>query len=364
MSEFVLFVSEYALSFFLYSFLGWLFEVVYTLFLERRLVNRGFLYGPLCPIYGVGALMAIFLLGPIQNPVVAFFVGSISAGVVEYATSVVLERLFHARWWDYSNFKINLNGRVCLAGLVTFGVLMLVVKYLAEPLFLSFLGMFDPVVVVLAARVLVIVLVVDLTMSIARVRGFNRMITVVQSRISEMTQDLTLRAADVADSARGRASGLAQTTSELLERIRLSATSAAERVRGLSEEPGVPERRGYENWKALYRAKSLSELADALSNLAPEFMRNSRHELNDPSFHPTRFDEAWEVVRSLKDSLASKVSGFIYAYPEQSGLDEPSEHADEARGNSPAVVADPAADVDDVAREAPARRMSASSAGK
>lgn len=116
-----------------YSFCGWIYETILVSLQEHRFVNRGFLNGPLCPIYGAGSVLAILLLTPLHNPVMMFVIGAIGACALEYVTSWVMEKIFHARWWDYSNFRFNLNGRVCLLGAVIFGIGSLLIVEVVQP---------------------------------------------------------------------------------------------------------------------------------------------------------------------------------------------------------------------------------------
>ena len=104
--------------------LGWLMEVTCKLFQFHRFINRGFLIGPYCPIYGFGAVFVTLLLsGFSDHPVAVFLLAMLVCGTLEYVTSYVMEKLFHARWWDYSQRKFNLNGRVCANTLIPFGLL-------------------------------------------------------------------------------------------------------------------------------------------------------------------------------------------------------------------------------------------------
>lgn len=103
------------LSFFVYSFLGWLWEsTVCSLYNEKQLINRGFLVGPLCPIYGAGALCCYFALYHVQNPVAVFVLSALLCCALEYLVSYTMEKIFHTRWWDYSDFPfIKWAGFVC-----------------------------------------------------------------------------------------------------------------------------------------------------------------------------------------------------------------------------------------------------------
>lgn len=115
---------EYLLWFFIYSFLGWCMEVCVAFKDEGKFVNRGFLIGPYCPIYGCGSLLIILLLDRYKDDFIVLFVMSaLLCGILEYLTSYFMEKVFHARWWDYSDRLFNINGRVCLGTLVPFGIL-------------------------------------------------------------------------------------------------------------------------------------------------------------------------------------------------------------------------------------------------
>ena len=111
-------IKDIFLWFLLYSCIGWIYETILCSVKERRFINRGFLNGPYCPIYGVGAVVNLLALGRFTNPAMLFFAGAIMDCTLEYITSWGMEKLFHARWWDYSKKFLNINGRVCLLGAV------------------------------------------------------------------------------------------------------------------------------------------------------------------------------------------------------------------------------------------------------
>lgn len=100
-----------------YNIVGWIYETLVCSIQEKRLVfNRGFLVGPYCPIYGSGALLDVFLLGWIHNPVLLFFAGMLVNCTLEYLTGWALEEIFHAKWWDYTGWFLNIKGRICFWG--------------------------------------------------------------------------------------------------------------------------------------------------------------------------------------------------------------------------------------------------------
>jgi hypothetical protein len=126
------------LIFIIFSVVGWISEVLYVgIFFEHKFVNRGFLHGPLCPIYGFGGLSILLLPQSLYSTwVMLFFAGMLFGTIVEYISSWILEKLFHTRWWDYSHYKFNIRGRVCLLitvrRLVDFSVTMEKVRVLRE----------------------------------------------------------------------------------------------------------------------------------------------------------------------------------------------------------------------------------------
>lgn len=125
---------EILFYFFVYSFIGWLAEDIYCGIGQRKIVNRGFLYGPYCPIYGFGSLIVIYLLIPIQeHPLLVFLGGFFFTSLLEYITSYIMEKLFNERWWDYSTYPFNINGRVCLRNSLLFGIMAFVLIYLVHP---------------------------------------------------------------------------------------------------------------------------------------------------------------------------------------------------------------------------------------
>lgn len=127
----------YFFSFIIYSFLGYLCEVIYVSVSKRALSDRGFLYGPVCPIYGYGAIIILISLRYFyENNMwyLVFILGVIITSIVEYFTSYLLEKLFNIRLWDYSTYKYNINGRVCLKNSFLFGVMALIVFYVTQPI--------------------------------------------------------------------------------------------------------------------------------------------------------------------------------------------------------------------------------------
>ncbi len=142
------------LLFIAYSTLGWCGEMIYCSVPKGRLCEkRGFLNGFLCPIYGHGALLVLYALrGGFRNPFLTFLFGALLTSALEYFTSWVMEKLFHMRWWDYSHYKFQINGRVCLLNSTCFGLACVVLCHVVHPwLWAHILGLGSAVIVPLAS---------------------------------------------------------------------------------------------------------------------------------------------------------------------------------------------------------------------
>ena len=131
-------IAQYFVEFIFYSFLGWVWESIYCSANEKKWTDRGFLFGPICPIYGscvVGVSILFSLIKPLSDPSFPiwgiFIICYIGSAIAEYGTSWVLEKRFHARWWDYSRLPLNINGRICVPVSIAFGLAgVAVVKFL------------------------------------------------------------------------------------------------------------------------------------------------------------------------------------------------------------------------------------------
>lgn len=155
-------IRVYFLLFIIYAFLGWVLEVVGKLIEQKKFINRGFLVGPYCPIYGVGALLITFLFKKYtDDPVALFIMAIVVCGVLEYLTSYFMEKIFHARWWDYSQRKFNINGRVCLDTIIPFGLLGMFIMYVSNPFLIEKLEQLPELALNILFWVLLIIYIAD-----------------------------------------------------------------------------------------------------------------------------------------------------------------------------------------------------------
>ena len=152
--------------FLIYSFIGWIVEVSAFLIQDHKFVNRGFFIGPVVPIYGTGGILITILLTKYQSdPIVLFCMGVIVCSILEYLTSYIMEKIFKTRWWDYSNKKFNINGRICLSNLLLFGIMGLVMVYLINPFLMDILNKIDPILLKCVVSILMVLFVIDFFVS-------------------------------------------------------------------------------------------------------------------------------------------------------------------------------------------------------
>ena len=183
-------LEHYFLWFLFYSFVGWMYESILVSCQQHRLVNRGFLNGPLCPIYGTGAILGVAILGNVHNPITIFLISMVGATILEYTTSWVMEQLFHARWWDYSNFRFNLQGRVCLLGALIFGLGGVGVVLGSQPYVERVTDMIPLPMLHTLVTVLALITIIDLAVTVTGILEFEQ----VLDSVAQVVQDVAARA--------------------------------------------------------------------------------------------------------------------------------------------------------------------------
>lgn len=176
----------YFLLFIIYSVVGWIIEIIDVAILNKKIVNRGFLIGPYCPVYGVGALlMLIFLNKYVYDPFILFCMSFLICGILEYLTSYIMEKLFKARWWDYSSNKFNLNGRICLGNLVLFGLGGIILFYIANPFIMKILMSISEPVLNVITFILVFLFIIDFCISFKIIFEFKNIASTARKDSTE-----------------------------------------------------------------------------------------------------------------------------------------------------------------------------------
>lgn len=187
-------VFSLMLFFSIYSFLGWIAESVFCSFLGGKFVSRGFLVGPYCPIYGFGATLILLLLMPFsRNLLLIFVLGMVLTSSLEYLSSYLLEKLFHKSWWDYSNHRFHVNGRISLVFSLVWGASCVFLVYILHPLVNRILRNLTSDTVSILALLLLLLFLGDLAYSIRNTLVFNRemfKITMLSDQIDKLRSNL------------------------------------------------------------------------------------------------------------------------------------------------------------------------------
>lgn len=149
--------------FFCYSVSGWIIECTYCSYKQKKFVHdRGFLIGPYCPIYGWGGIAIYLLLSKYQNdPITLFILAAVGASVLEYLTSYFMEKMFKARWWDYSDKKFNIEGRICLGNAALFGLLGMLFVYYVNPFAIDLLKSIPNNILIIISIILMVIYLID-----------------------------------------------------------------------------------------------------------------------------------------------------------------------------------------------------------
>lgn len=182
---------EIIIYFITYSFLGWVMESIFRSICEKKMINTGFLKGPFCPIYGIGAIiMVLFLKRFVDNLALLFVVSVVVLTIWEYLVGVLLEKLFHTKYWDYSNNKFNFQGRICLMNSIFWGILGVVfVKYI-HPLIESLIEKIDFRILIFAYSILGIVILIDAISSIIKVKNIKVTLEKIEKLNNEIKEKL------------------------------------------------------------------------------------------------------------------------------------------------------------------------------
>lgn len=189
-------LTEMFLLFIIYAFLGWIVEIINNVVVFKKFVNRGFLIGPYCPIYGVGGLIATIFLTKYKESIIVLFVMSMFLfALLEYFTSYLMEKLFKARWWDYTDYRFNINGRICLETLIPFGLLGCFAIYVVNPIIFSIFNMTNIVFLRIIALVIFIIFIIDFTVSLKIINSFKD--TAVKFLKKDNTEEITKKVKEI-----------------------------------------------------------------------------------------------------------------------------------------------------------------------
>ena len=219
---FVQHLPQMVIIFALISFGGWVYETIYCSVVEGEFTKRGFLFGPTCPIYGIGAIAEWLVLGQISNPIIVFIIGAVLATVIEYSTGLFLERRFKKKWWDYSMFKFNLHGRVCPQASAVFGAFSVTSVFVLVPTMLNILMIFSKHTVSVVAFIVVTLYFLDTVASLL----WNGPTT--HHKVEAAAQDASMKVEEAAQNASQKVNAAAQNASQKANAAAQKANAAAQ----------------------------------------------------------------------------------------------------------------------------------------
>ena len=232
------------LYFFVYGFLGWCTEVGFAAFKTHHFVNRGFLNGPICPIYGVGVTAVITILTPYKSDIIVLYILSVVlVTVLEGVTGWAMDKIFHNKWWDYSDMPLNIGGYVCLLFSIVWGFACLFIIYFIQPLVHDLLAFIPTIVGIILIIILGITLIADLYVTASTIFKFNRRLAAMEKIAAEMHEiseqigqeifEKTIRAMDRQEASKEK---LATATDEFKEKMQDTASGLKEKTQGTAFE--------------------------------------------------------------------------------------------------------------------------------
>ncbi len=257
--------------FFIYAFLGWCTEVSYAALVTGKFVNRGFLNGPWCPVYGFGVVIVLGCLTPLADNLPVLFVGSVVlTSILEWLTGFVLEKLFHQRWWDYSDQPFNLSGYICLRFSIAWGFACLFVVKLLHPTVLLLIRLCPRLLGTVLLVLLGAVMAVDLAATVATIVKLNRRL----EQIDELAAKIKEASNEFGENLAGKVLDAAERGADWKEEMDELSFKLAERRAELADER--------EDWEQ----RREERLAQARRQL--EEWRTAMQELHDGEFFGRR----------------------------------------------------------------------------
>lgn len=253
--------GQWVLLFFFYCFCGWVWESCYVSACKRQWVNRGFLHGPLLPIYGSGAIIILFVTLPVEQDLrLVFLLGMVAATVLEYVTGAVMERLFKVRYWDYSHHRFNLNGHICLTSSLAWGFFSILLVRFIHPPIAALLEDVPSWLVDPLALVITVAFTVDVVRSVQEALDLREVLT----RLTEENEDLRR----LAKRAEVAAAFAEDDLRRFRERVDLSRTELQERM-----EAGLQQHQEAKLRRSVRRREELEEALRSRTSAKLETLR-------------------------------------------------------------------------------------------
>ena len=258
--------------FIIYAFLGWCTEVSYAALDRGIFVNRGFLNGPYCPIYGFGVVIVVTILTPLQDNLLLLFFGSfLLTSVLEYITGFLLEKVFHDRWWDYSNKPFNIHGYVCLKFSIYWGLACTFIMKVIHPIIYRGITWIPHTLGVVLLVIFMTVFIVDCCITVSTILKFNKRLKLMD----EMAEKIHKLSDEIGENIYENVSGAIQKSEEFQENHAELLDKLADTREDILENPQAAKEKlaeTTEEWKKELeeRKKELAELSEKYEKLFEE----------------------------------------------------------------------------------------------
>ncbi len=278
--------AQWLLIFYIYCFCGWVFESAVVSVQQKRPVNRGFLRGPMLPIYGFGATIMLHVSLPLAgHPVQIYFVGMVVATAFEYVVSVVMEAIFKVKYWDYSEHRFQFQGRICLQSSLAWGMLSVLLVYVLHPPVEYLLEQFNLLPLVFTASVLSVYFLTDVAASVKTALDFAKLL----EELDTMRANVDAMREQFAAAAWQKRAELTAAAQEAREQLADAAQEGRDRLTASAENARL------QMYLAIQDAED--QITDRIKN-----MKLSRKWMvrGNPGLRSARFDK---TLREIKDRL-------------------------------------------------------------
>ncbi len=300
--------------FFIYAFLGWCTEVSFFAVKTGKFVNRGFLNGPVCPVYGFGLVIIIMALTPLKNSLLLLFFGSvIITSSLEFLTGWALEKIFHTRWWDYTNNKFNLHGYICLGFSIIWGLAATAVMKIIQPIIETAIGFIPNALGWVLLVIFSVSILCDLAATVTAIHNMQknlRALTAMAAEMHEISDKIGENISDKVLVIKGQADGTMERYSDFAEMCRahkaeeqaLAEKHRAEEqalfasIRAKEKERIAEEREEKGEEQRARLGKLRAELAEKLSATKRKYSRIIK------AFPDIKSNDYQEALDNLKDS--------------------------------------------------------------
>lgn len=300
-------LNEFVLLFFIYSFLGWCVEVAFVAVTSGKIENRGFLNGPVCPIYGCGMLGVLVALTPVKSNVCLLFLGGmIICSAVELFGGWILDKIFHMRWWDYSKNKFNIGGYICLAFSIMWGIaVVFAVRFVHTPI-MAIVKKIPKTAQLIIITVFVVIFIIDMVVTLKNLIGIKKSLGQLDKiaedlhsigdQLKDVVGNTAINAAEFAGESRDK---IVEVAAEQKDKLVEVATGQKEKI----AESTLEQREKLAEVTAVQKERLASqkkELEKRMELYVEKIRRNNKHTLNSlPTLNKS--GKSIKILEYIKD---------------------------------------------------------------